>query len=149
MHKTSINDLDTCAEECMKDSKCFGFDFGKKDRKNKCLHSTRNTQRYTYNENYDSWLKVCYYDSGNPGKTEFDLMLPCCPINRAEKNINRKIKKFVFDRRTVYTVKRLRVFPHNKDVFAVLIRISVEIRFGLQFLTTQNLCNLYPCRYVM
>ena len=76
MHKTSINDLDTCAEECMKDSKCFGFDFGKKDRNNKCLHSTRNTQRIKRNENYDSWLKVCYYESGNAGKTNFDLMLP-------------------------------------------------------------------------
>jgi len=70
VHKTSINDLDTCAEECMKDSKCFGFDFGKKDSNNKCLHSTRNTKRSKYNKNYDSWIKVCYHESGNPGYFE-------------------------------------------------------------------------------
>jgi hypothetical protein len=67
VHKPSINDLDTCAAECLKDSKCFGFDFGKKEEDGKCFHSTRNTQRYKENTLYDSWLKVCYYESGNPG----------------------------------------------------------------------------------
>ena len=55
------------------------------------------------------------------------IMIPCCLISRDEKNIiNRKMKKFVFDPRTVYKDKHYHPFPHSTDVFHIKLYLKIS-----------------------
>merc|ERR1719173_79513 len=35
--------------------------------KGKCFHSKRNTLKYTGDDYWDAWVKICSYENGDPG----------------------------------------------------------------------------------
>jgi len=62
------NNLDKCGKDCLNDPTCFGFEFCKKGfSKGQCFHSKRNTLKYTGDDNWDAWVKICSYENGDPG----------------------------------------------------------------------------------
>jgi len=66
--KDCVHNLDKCGKECLNDPTCFGFEFCKKGySKGRCFHSKRNTLKYTGDDNWDAWVKICSYENGDPG----------------------------------------------------------------------------------